>query len=75
MFPTSKYLLNKKKIKWCGYSSTMDRHCIEKCFAEYSTEAKAIKAMEMLHEEWRDYGECGIFQFPTDNEAETWQND
>lgn len=28
----------------------MDRHCIGKCFAKYSTEAKARKAMEMLHE-------------------------
>lgn len=33
---------------WCGYSSTMDRHCVGKCFAKYPTEAKARKAMEML---------------------------
>lgn len=34
---------------WCGYSSAMDRHCVGKCFAKYSTEAKARKAMQMLH--------------------------
>lgn len=70
--PYEQVSIEQKENKiWCGYSSAMDRYCVEKCFAEYSTEAKAIKAMEMLHEEWRDYGECGIFQFPTDNEAET----
>lgn len=40
----------KENEIWCGYSSTMDRHCIGKCFAKYSTEAKARNAMEMLHE-------------------------
>lgn len=35
---------------WCGYSSTMDRHCVGKCLAKYSTEAKARKALEMLRE-------------------------
>lgn len=28
----------------------MDRCCIGKCFAKYSTEEKAKRAMEMLHE-------------------------
>lgn len=40
----------KENEIWCGYSSTMDRHCVGKCFAKYSTEAKARKAVEMLHE-------------------------
>lgn len=40
----------KENEIWCGYSSIMDRHCMGKCFAKYSTEAKARKAMEMLHE-------------------------
>lgn len=40
----------KENEIWCGYSSTMDRHCAGKCFAKYSTEAKARKAMDMLHE-------------------------
>ena len=35
---------------WCGYYATLSQHCISKKFAEYSTEAKAIKAMEMLRE-------------------------
>lgn len=38
--------------------------------ATYSTEAKAIKAMEMLRNEFADYGESGIFQFPQDDEIE-----
>lgn len=40
----------KENEIWCGYSSTMDRNCIGKCFAKYSTESKARKSMEMLHE-------------------------
>lgn len=42
----------KENEIWCGYSSTMDRYCVGKCFAKYSTEAKARKAMEMLHESY-----------------------
>lgn len=38
----------KENEIWCGYSSTMDRNCIGKCFAKYSTSEKAIKVMEML---------------------------
>ena len=40
--------------------------------AEYSTEAKAIKAMEMLREVYRFYNDAdnGIFCFPQDNEIE-----
>ncbi len=40
----------KENEIWCGYSSTMDRHCVGKRFAKYSTEVKARKAMDMLHE-------------------------
>lgn len=34
--------------------------------AEYSTEEKAVKTMEMLRNTFADYN--GIFQFPQDNE-------
>lgn len=40
----------KEKEIWCGYSMTMTNHCVGKMFAEYSSEEKALKAMEMLHE-------------------------
>ena len=45
----------KENEIWCGYSSTMDRHCVGKCFAKYSTEVKARKAMEMLRGAY-----CGV---------------
>lgn len=38
--------------------------------ASYSTEAKAIKAMKMLHNEWLGYGSSGLYQFPKDEEIE-----
>lgn len=38
----------KENEIWCGYSSTLEKHCAGKCFAKYSTESKAKKAMEML---------------------------
>lgn len=38
--------------------------------AAYSTETKAVKVMEMLRNEFADYGESGIFQFPKDDEIE-----
>lgn len=38
--------------------------------ATYSTESKAIKAMEMLRNEFTNYGESGIFRFPQNNEIE-----
>lgn len=36
----------------------------------YSTEEKAKKAIDMLHDEWIDYGNEGLFQFPADEEVE-----
>lgn len=36
--------------------------------AKYSAESKARKAMEMLHDEWNNFGESGLFQFPLDSE-------
>lgn len=33
---------------WCGYSSTMEKHCIGKLFATYSTNEKAKEAVELL---------------------------
>ena len=38
--------------------------------ARYSTSEKAQKAMEMLHNEWDDYGSNGRFQFPADEDVE-----
>lgn len=38
--------------------------------AEYSTEAKARRSMDMLHEKWSDFGKSGLFQFPLDSEVE-----
>lgn len=56
----------KENEIWCGYSSTMDRHCVGKCFAKYSTEEKAIKAMEMLREAY-----CGaVYMKHADYEIE-----
>lgn len=61
-----------------GYTGNESKICIYAHFngtkgqkiAEYSTEAKARRTMEMLIEEWRDYGECGDFRFPADDEVE-----
>lgn len=54
----------KENEIWCGYSSTMDRNCVGKCFAKYSTEEKAIKAMEMLHGAYcgEIYMKCGDYE-------------
>lgn len=44
----------------------------------YSTEEKAEKAINMLHDEWIDYGNEGLFQFPADEEVEAgdwWHGD
>lgn len=75
----------KKNEIWCGYSSAIEKYCTGKCFAKYSTEAKARKAMEMLHKEYQfekqfeticngttDYPSKPVyyFQFPSDNEVE-----
>ena len=38
--------------------------------AKYSTEEKAEKAMEMLHDEWSDFAQNGLFQFPKDEDVE-----
>ena len=35
---------------WCGYNATLGKDCIAKRFAIYSTEEKAEKAMQKLHE-------------------------
>ena len=37
---------------------------------KYSSKEKAYKAMEMLRNEFADYGESGIFQLPQDDEIE-----
>ena len=35
---------------WCGYNATLEKHCVGKQFATYSTKEKAKKAMQKLHE-------------------------
>lgn len=40
---------------WLGYFATLDKHCVGKCFATYSTVEKAQKAMEMLREKYSNY--------------------
>lgn len=74
----------KENEIWCGYSSTMDRHCVGKCFAKYSTAEKARKAMEMLRDRYTGKDETVFeivhikrsstdnfyFQFPSDDEVE-----
>lgn len=44
----------KENEIWCGYYATLEQHCIAKKFARYSAEAKAKKAMEMLHQKYND---------------------
>lgn len=41
--------------------------------AEYSSTQKAQNAMEMLHKEWENFGESGLFRFPQDDEVEDWE--
>lgn len=43
---------------WCGYSTTMSKHCIAKCFAKYSTEDKAGNIIESLRSEFVKHTEC-----------------
>lgn len=73
-FKSRIYFLNKNLT---GVESLSDDMQI----AEYSTEAKAIKAMEMLREAWINeaiefthgiYHRNIIFQFPQDDEIEAW---
>lgn len=73
-FKSRIYFLNKNLT---GVESLSDDMQI----AEYSTEAKAIKAMEMLREAWINeaiefthgiYHRNIIFQFPQDDEIEVW---
>ena len=36
----------------------------------YSTEEKAIKVLDMIQQEFCDYGETGVFNMPSDEEVE-----
>lgn len=60
------------RMQLCGYDDSVD-------VADYSTKAKAIKAMEMLRETWINetvefedgiYHRNIIFRFPKDSEIE-----
>ena len=42
----------------------------EYVLGKYSSQEKVYKAMEKLRNEFADYGESGIFQFPQDDEIE-----
>lgn len=60
---------------YCGYSSIVTRHCTGRRFAEYSSNEKALKAMEMLQKQFLDYScnyhaKSGVFYFPKDEEIE-----
>lgn len=35
---------------WCGYTATLEKTCVSKRFARYSTQEKAEKTMQKLHE-------------------------
>lgn len=74
-------LEQRKNEIWCGYSSTMDNHCVGKLFAKYSTEARARKAMELLHKKYLEVTiypfsdksstvKPKVFRFPSDDEIE-----
>lgn len=71
----------KENEIWCGYYATLAQHLIAKKFAEYSTETKTQKAMEMLHNSYYEHelekiyheGNNYIhptFQFPADEDLE-----
>lgn len=62
-FKKSIYFLNKNLTGIEQPISDME-------MASYSSEEKAKKAMEMLHNEWDDYGSNGRFQFPADEDVE-----
>lgn len=62
------YFLNKNLIG-------VEQLCGDMVIAEYSTEEKAKKAMEMLREQYKKYVGAsvniyGCFQFPNDDEIE-----
>lgn len=40
---------------WCGYKATLGRSYVGKLSADYSSEEKAEKAMEMLHEKYTEF--------------------
>lgn len=43
---------------------------LNKVLGEYGTPKQAEKVMKMLHKEWNDYGESGMFRFPQDSEVQ-----
>ena len=67
---TSIQLVSKTTIIAQGsyFGSSSDDNFVT--VAEYSTEEKAKKAIEMLHDEWNDWGQVGLFQFPKDEDVE-----
>ena len=58
---------------WCGYNATLGKDCIAKRFAIYSTEEKAEKAMQKLHECYTGVLLIQNVSFPED-EAEQLKN-
>lgn len=65
---------------WCGYNATLEKDCIAKRFAIYSSKEKAEKAMRELHDNysylWKiEHGlvsyfadETIAFRFPQEDE-------
>lgn len=62
---------NVSKAEYCidGHLSDQKNSLFVK-LAVYSAKEKARKAMEMLRAEFCDYGESGVFRFPTEEELE-----
>lgn len=74
----------KESEIWCEYSATVQSYCTGRMVAKYTTEAKALKVMEMLREQYmrnnalyidrennaRVIPQNSLFQFPADEEIE-----
>ena len=46
----------KESEVWCEYSATVQSYCTGRMVAKYTTEAKALKVMEMLREQYMKLG-------------------
>ena len=55
-------------IAWDSSNISLDSYIV---LATYSWVEKSHRAMEMLRNEWLDYANEGLFQFPTDEEVKT----
>lgn len=53
---------------WCGCIATLGKTCVAKRFAGYSTQEKAEKAMQLLHNCYQGTLPHTIFRFPQEHE-------